>query len=176
MSWHLTMSYAQLKLQSKDMGIKLPWRAVLPIKSSFPLFNRGWRQVSASWYSAITIERESHKKCLQSSENCTIFSNISTVKNHFHSFIILKMHIKIFLSVLSSIALVQAQVAAPAPAPSTLTTTQSGVLPIAPTPFPGLETIEGAITYDGPIVEGFTGMPACALSSPILWLQLTTAY
>jgi len=62
-----------------------------------------------------------------------------------------------FLAVLCTIAVARAQVAAPAPSPSTLTTTQSGVLPIAPTPFPGLETIEGAITYDGPMVEGFTG-------------------
>ena len=67
------------------------------------------------------------------------------------------MQTKPFFSVLSTLAFAQAQVAAPAPSPSTLTTTQSGVLPIAPTPFPGLETIEGAITYDGPTVDGFTG-------------------
>lgn len=55
------------------------------------------------------------------------------------------------------------QVAGPAPPVSTLTSTQSGVLPIAPTPFPGVETIEGAITYDGPIVPGFTGMFICIM-------------
>jgi hypothetical protein len=35
----------------------------------------------------------------------------------------------------------------------------SGVLPVLPTetPFTGLETIEGAIVNDGPVVVGFTG-------------------
>ena len=54
------------------------------------------------------------------------------------------------------------------PPVSTLSTTQSGVLPYLPvsTGFTGLETIEGAITYDGPIVDGFTGSsPAHKLPS-----------
>jgi len=53
----------------------------------------------------------------------------------------------------------QSLVHGPAPAPSTLSTTQSGVLPVAPTPFPsaGLQTEEGAITYDGPMNPGFVG-------------------
>jgi hypothetical protein len=41
---------------------------------------------------------------------------------------------------------------------STLSTVESGVLPYLPTQtlFTGLETTEGAIVYDGPVVEGFT--------------------
>lgn len=55
-------------------------------------------------------------------------------------------------------ALVAAQ--AP-PAPVLLSTTKSGVLPVIPTATPGatfigVETIEGAITYDGPANPGFT--------------------
>jgi hypothetical protein len=53
------------------------------------------------------------------------------------------------------VALVAAQ--AP-PSPVLLTTTMSGVVPIAPTPFNGVETIEGAIIYDGPAIDGFTGL------------------
>ena len=69
------------------------------------------------------------------------------------------MQTKFLLSALSSLALVSAQAQGPAPPASTLSTTQSGVLPILPTntPFTGLETIEGAITYDGPMIDGFTG-------------------
>jgi hypothetical protein len=42
---------------------------------------------------------------------------------------------------------------------STLSTTMSGVLPYLPisTGFTGVEIIEGAIVYDGPVVDGFTG-------------------
>lgn len=63
------------------------------------------------------------------------------------------------LFVASGLALVEAQVAGPPPPPSTLSTTMSGVLPYLPqsTGFTGVETIEGAITYDGPTVDGFTG-------------------
>jgi hypothetical protein len=66
---------------------------------------------------------------------------------------------KSLLSVFSSLALVTAQAQGPAPPASTLSTTQSGVLP-SPTgiPFTGVETIEGAITYDGLVVDGFTGV------------------
>ena len=47
------------------------------------------------------------------------------------------------------------------PAPVLLSTTKSGVLPVIPTATPGatftgVETIEGAITYDGPANPGFT--------------------
>jgi len=61
-----------------------------------------------------------------------------------------------FLIVSGTLALVNAQ--APPPT-SLLTSTQSGVLPIIPTatPFAGEPTIEGAITYDGNPVIGFTG-------------------
>jgi hypothetical protein len=44
------------------------------------------------------------------------------------------------------------------PSPVLLTATKSGVDPIVPTPFNGVETIEGAIIYDGPAIEGFTGL------------------
>ncbi|KAE8441299.1 hypothetical protein EG329_005529 [Mollisiaceae sp. DMI_Dod_QoI] len=56
---------------------------------------------------------------------------------------------------MGGIVLVKAQ----APPVSTLSTTMSGVLPYLPasTGFTGVETIEGAITCDGPIVDGFTG-------------------
>lgn len=65
------------------------------------------------------------------------------------------MFAKQFLVAASGIALASAQ----APPVSTLSTTMSGVLPVLPTqtPFTGLETIEGAIVYDGPVVDGFTG-------------------
>ena len=39
----------------------------------------------------------------------------------------------------------------PPPSPVLLTTTTSGVLPVLPvTPFPGVETLEGAIIVKGP--------------------------
>ena len=77
------------------------------------------------------------------------------------------MQNKIFLSILSTVALGHAQTAGPPPPASTLTT-QSGVLLIAPTPFPGLGIIEGAITYTGPIIEGFTSMSSPRLpTAPI---------
>ncbi|CZR50370.1 related to cytosolic Cu/Zn superoxide dismutase [Phialocephala subalpina] len=65
------------------------------------------------------------------------------------------MHTKQIVAAVSRIALVNAQ----APPVSTLSTTMSGVLPYLPvsTGFTGVETIEGAITYDGPVVDGFTG-------------------
>jgi hypothetical protein len=72
------------------------------------------------------------------------------------------MHAKQFLvAAVSGAALVLAQDEFPATTPpvSTLSTTQSGVLPYAPvsTGTFGLQTIEGALTYDGPVVDGFTG-------------------
>ncbi|KAI9743059.1 MAG: hypothetical protein M1818_003354 [Claussenomyces sp. TS43310] len=67
------------------------------------------------------------------------------------------MHTKSLLAAWSGLTLVRAQAEGPAPTPSVLSTTQSGVLPILPTPFSGVETIEGAITYDGPAIAGFTG-------------------
>ncbi|KUJ18700.1 uncharacterized protein LY89DRAFT_774743 [Mollisia scopiformis] len=65
------------------------------------------------------------------------------------------MRTKEFLAVAGSLGLAGAQ----APPVSTLSTTMSGVLPYLPvsTGFTGVETIEGAIVYDGPIVDGFTG-------------------
>lgn len=38
----------------------------------------------------------------------------------------------------------------PPPAPEILSTTKSGVLPVLPTPFSGVETLEGAIVVKGP--------------------------
>lgn len=67
------------------------------------------------------------------------------------------MFAKLHLPALSGLALVSAQ------AVIILTSTQSGVDPIVPTPFPGVPTIEGAITYDGPPVPGFTGRFALSL-------------
>jgi hypothetical protein len=66
------------------------------------------------------------------------------------------MNAKQFLVGLGGIALASAQVPPPT---GILSTTLSGVLPVLPTetPFTGLGTIEGAIVYDGPVVEGFTG-------------------
>jgi hypothetical protein len=66
------------------------------------------------------------------------------------------MHAKKSLVVMGGVALVSAQVPPPT---GILSTTLSGVLPVLPTetPFTGLETIEGAIVDDGPVVEGFTG-------------------
>lgn len=65
------------------------------------------------------------------------------------------------LVLLSSLAVASAQTVAqgiPPPA-SRLTMTMSGVLPVAPTPFPGVDTLEGAIINDGPPMPGFVGMP-----------------
>ena len=67
------------------------------------------------------------------------------------------MYTKVLLSTLSGLVLVSAQ--APPPV-SILSATKSGVLPVAPTPFVGEPTIEGAITYDGNPIPGFTGMPS----------------
>jgi hypothetical protein len=63
---------------------------------------------------------------------------------------------KRFLVAVGGIALVSAQVPPPT---GILSTVLSGVLPVLPTetPFTGLETIEGAIVNDGPVVVGFTG-------------------
>jgi hypothetical protein len=63
---------------------------------------------------------------------------------------------KEFLVGLGGIAPASAQVPPPT---GILSTTLSGVLPVLPTetPLTGLETIEGAIVDDGPVVEGFTG-------------------
>ena len=66
------------------------------------------------------------------------------------------MYAKYAIAALGSLALASAQGAPPPP--GTLTTTMSGVLPVLPTPFTGIETEEGAITYDGNPVIGFTGM------------------
>lgn len=63
----------------------------------------------------------------------------------------------ILLSSLAATSTAQSVAQGFAPAPSRLTATQSGVLPIAPTPFPGVDTIQGAITYDGNPMPGFTG-------------------
>ncbi|QIX00623.1 hypothetical protein AMS68_006140 [Peltaster fructicola] len=61
----------------------------------------------------------------------------------------------------STAALANAQSLAQGPAPPEvlLSATQSGVLPVLPTatPFTGVETIEGAIVFDGPSNPGFTG-------------------
>ena len=62
----------------------------------------------------------------------------------------------ISLPLLGAAALAIASPQAP-PDPVLLTSTQSGVDPIVPTPFPGVETIEGAITYDGDPIPGFVG-------------------
>lgn len=70
---------------------------------------------------------------------------------------------------LGTTALAQSVAQGPAPEPSTLTSTQSGVLPVAPTPFPGEQTIEGALTYNGPPIPGFVG-PGGAAS-----IQMNTA-
>lgn len=64
-------------------------------------------------------------------------------------------------SFFGSLALLTTLVSAQAPpAPVLLTTAKSGVLPVLPTatPFVGIETIEGALTNDGPANPGFTGM------------------
>jgi len=61
------------------------------------------------------------------------------------------MHANLVLSFLTGLVAVNAQ------SPSILKSTFSAVLPVLPTPFSGVETIEGAIVYDGPPVPGFTG-------------------
>lgn len=76
------------------------------------------------------------------------------------------------LLVFASTALAAAQ--GPPPPPVLLTVTKSGVDPIVPTPFPGVETIEGAITYDGPPVPGFTGLFTPMLRSTFRLLTVAT--
>jgi hypothetical protein len=63
---------------------------------------------------------------------------------------------KQFFVALGGMVFVSAQVPPPT---GILSTVLSGVLPVLPTetPFTGLETIEGAIVNDGPVVVGFTG-------------------
>lgn len=70
------------------------------------------------------------------------------------------MHPKSILYLLGSLAPVVLAKAQAPPAPVLLTTAESGVLPVLPTatPFVGVETLEGAIIYDGPMNPGFTGM------------------
>lgn len=73
----------------------------------------------------------------------------------------------IFLAVSGGAALAQAQVSQVQGVPppfSLLTQTKSGVLPVAPTPFAGVETEEGAITYDGPMNPGFVGLDGPAVA------------
>ena len=72
------------------------------------------------------------------------------------------MYASLLLPALGGLALVGAQTAL-------LTATESGVLPVLPTPFSGVETIEGAIVYDGPAIDGFTGAhPLCRCGRHIL--------
>ncbi|KAL9114443.1 MAG: hypothetical protein Q9227_001524 [Pyrenula ochraceoflavens] len=66
------------------------------------------------------------------------------------------MHSRISLPLLGAAALAVASPQAP-PDPVLLTMTKSGVLPVAPTPFNGVETLEGAIINDGPMNPGFVG-------------------
>jgi hypothetical protein len=64
-----------------------------------------------------------------------------------------------YASLLLPVVALAARVTAQAPPPPVLlTATESGVLPVLPTPFSGVETIEGAIIYDGPANPGFTGL------------------
>ncbi|GAM90322.1 hypothetical protein ANO11243_083650 [Dothideomycetidae sp. 11243] len=46
----------------------------------------------------------------------------------------------------------------PPPPPVLLTTTKSGVLPVLPTPFNGVETLEGAIIAKGPANASYVGL------------------
>jgi hypothetical protein len=77
---------------------------------------------------------------------------------------------KQFLVAVSGMVFVSAQVPPPT---GILSTVLSGVLPVLPTetPFTGLETIEGAIVNDGPVVVGFTGemlfFLGCAWRAPL---------
>lgn len=61
------------------------------------------------------------------------------------------MHSKIthFLAGVAAVAHAQSLVQGPAPSQVLLTSVESGVLPVLPTatPFTGVETIEGAITF-----------------------------
>lgn len=73
----------------------------------------------------------------------------------------------VLLIALGAAVLAKAQVpqvqGVPPPA-SLLTETKSGVLPVAPTPFAGVETEEGAIIYDGPKNPGFEGLNGPAVA------------
>lgn len=62
------------------------------------------------------------------------------------------MHSAVVLVALGAVV-IQAQVPPP---PQTLTAVKSGVLPVLPTPFSGVEIEEGAIVYDGPANPSFT--------------------
>ncbi|KAJ4402640.1 Cell surface superoxide dismutase [Cu-Zn] 4 [Gnomoniopsis sp. IMI 355080] len=75
----------------------------------------------------------------------------------------------LLLSLLGAAALataqgVTSQVQGVPPPASLLTATKSGVLPVAPTPFTGVETEEGAIIYDGPMNPGFAGLNGPAVA------------
>ncbi|KAK5163395.1 Cell surface superoxide dismutase [Cu-Zn] 4 [Saxophila tyrrhenica] len=80
------------------------------------------------------------------------------------------MHLAILLPVLAAAA-VHGQgkgLGCPPPAPILLSTTKSGVLPVLPTPFSGVETLEGAIMEKGPPNPDYTPVngPAPTQSNP----------
>ena len=82
-----------------------------------------------------------------------------------HCLILPMMHLHFFaatalLSVTSAQAPVRAQ--GPPPPPVLLNATKSGVIPILPTPFNGVDTLEGAIINAGPVNPGFTGLGGTA--------------
>ena len=86
-----------------------------------------------------------------------VCSSLNTVKQVYDRILIhcvaIKMYSALWLPVLLA-ALVNGQgegLGYPPPSPVLLTTTKSGVLPVLPeTPFPGVETLEGAIIAKGP--------------------------
>jgi len=95
-------------------------------------------------------------------QSCLIFSDQKKISLSLSkTFLVAKMYTKSFIPAFAGLAMASAQavplVQGDAPAPVLLTSTMSGVLPIAPTPFAGVETIEGAITYDGNPMPGFIG-------------------
>lgn len=88
----------------------------------------------------------------------------STISRDIHPLVAMR---SLVVNVLGTAALARAQASqvqgVPPPA-SLLTATKSGVLPVAPTPFAGVETEEGAITYDGPMNPGFAGLNGPAIA------------
>ncbi|KAI1080430.1 cytosolic Cu/Zn superoxide dismutase [Whalleya microplaca] len=68
------------------------------------------------------------------------------------------MYVSLALTAVGSACLAGAQVQGSAPDPQVLNATQSGVLPVLPTPFDGVEILEGSIVDQGRVNPGFAGL------------------
>jgi len=94
-----------------------------------------------------------------------ITTRIAILNLTIHRPISSKMHLGL-IAATTLLSLTQAQTPSraqgPPPPPVLLNATKSGVIPILPTPFNGIDTLEGAIINPGPVNPGFTGLGGTA--------------